>query len=649
MKDYTELPSDHYSNLNAVHRPFFRKLRVFANDPSLANSLETASINEVTLKVIWEVDRLSGKSILQPGPIGEYLEVIDYDPASRAFYAPVDLNNPYLLAQDGLQPSEENPQFHQQMVYAVAMTTIDFFEQALGRVILWSPRVVKDENGRFLREDYVQRLRIYPHALREANAYYSINKKAILFGYFKSATQLAAGASNFVFTCLSQDIIVHELTHALLDGIHPRYRETTNPDVHAFHEAFADIIALFQHFSNAAVLEDTIRKTRGNLSSQNLLGKLAQEFGEAIGHRGALRDAIGYTDAEGQWHESQPDPTKLAGTIQPHARGSILVAAVFRSFLLIYRSRIQDLLRIASQGSGKLAPGELHPDLVKRLSAEAAKVARHILIACIRALDYCPPVDISFGDYLRAIITGDIDMEKEDRYHYRIAFVQSFKSWGIQPGGIRNFSVESLSHRNHLEDNIEVDDYILDNNWNLYADRREAYKCISKNGANLHKWLTKGRGQAFLKVFGLTMEASAAPTVRRKGKYPSIEVHSVRPALRRGPRNNLVTDIVAEITQARKGFFDPLEQRRIDAGSIADAQAAKADFIFRRGCTLIIDMITQKIRYVIKTEGDVNDDHALDKVRRYLLGDAVKGANAFHATNPFEESHDEYFARIHRH
>ena len=61
---------------------------------------------------------------LKPGPIGEYLEVVDIDPASNKIYDPVDLNDPKLLAQDGWPPSEGNPQFHQQMVYAVAMTTI---------------------------------------------------------------------------------------------------------------------------------------------------------------------------------------------------------------------------------------------------------------------------------------------------------------------------------------------------------------------------------------------------------------------------------------------------------------------------------------------------------------------------------------------
>src|SRR5262249_2643565 len=97
---------------------------------------------------------------------------------------------------------------------------------------------------------YVQRLRIYPHALRAKNAYYSPEHKALLLGYFKSDIPVEGLLQgSVVFTAVSHDVVAHETTHALLDGVHRRFREATNPDVLAFHEAFADIVALFQHFT----------------------------------------------------------------------------------------------------------------------------------------------------------------------------------------------------------------------------------------------------------------------------------------------------------------------------------------------------------------------------------------------------------------
>src|SRR5262249_15528307 len=159
----------------------------------------------------------------------------------------------------------------QQMVYAVAMMTIHNFERALGRPALWASRHVE---GSTRSDEFVRRLRIYPHALREANAYYSPEKRALLFGYFPASSDrpgryLPAG---IVFTCLSHDIIAHETTHALLDGMHRRFIEANHADALGFHEAFADIVALFQHFSFPDVLRHQIARTRGDLASQNLLG-----------------------------------------------------------------------------------------------------------------------------------------------------------------------------------------------------------------------------------------------------------------------------------------------------------------------------------------------------------------------------------------
>src|SRR5207253_1139759 len=152
----------------------------------------------------------------------------------------------------------------------------------------------------------------YPHAIREANSFYSPEKKALLLGYF-SASKINPGDNlpgQTIFCALSHDIVAHETTHALLDGLHRRFREPTNADVLAFHEAFADIIALFQHFTVPEALRNQIARTRGDLSQQNLLGELAQQFGEGTGRYGALRSAIGTVDrTTGKWEPTQPKVT----------------------------------------------------------------------------------------------------------------------------------------------------------------------------------------------------------------------------------------------------------------------------------------------------------------------------------------------------
>ena len=200
--------------MTPICTPPVRRLRGYAFDPSLSTTLDTAGINQTTFPVRWET--------LARGPVGEYVEVIDHDPVSGRFYEPVDLEHPHMLAQDGLPPTESSPQAHQQMVYAVAMTTIRNFEKALGRKALWSPRRTPPPavpGAPWKDDEFVQRLRIYPHGLRGANAYYSPEQKALLFGYFKAdETDGTHAPGSTVFTCLSHDIIAHETTHALLTG-----------------------------------------------------------------------------------------------------------------------------------------------------------------------------------------------------------------------------------------------------------------------------------------------------------------------------------------------------------------------------------------------------------------------------------------------
>src|SRR5271166_1402453 len=294
--------------------PPFRRIRVYAIDPSYSTQFMTAKISQAVLNVAWEKD-------LKPGPVGEYLEVADKDPSGRK-YEPADLSNARLAAQDGFAPSEGNPGFHQQMVYAVAMNTIAHFEAALGRRVLWRAR--PDPANSAIENQFTPRLLIAPHAMHEANSFYAPDQVALLFGYFEAGSaspkELIPGST--VFTCLSHDIVAHETTHAVVDGMYSRFREATNPDVLAFHEAFADIVALFQHFTMTEVLEAQIGGTRGNLEGESMLGSLAVQFGLATGARGALRSAIG-TMKSGKWTRLQPDSTAYDKVSEPHAVGSI--------------------------------------------------------------------------------------------------------------------------------------------------------------------------------------------------------------------------------------------------------------------------------------------------------------------------------------
>lgn len=617
-----------------IKKPPFRKLRGYAFDPSLSLNLDTAVINNITYKVRWEdKNDPDPEKRLKPGPIGEYLEIVDYDPTVDRFYAPVDLDHPYILAQDGLNPSGSNPQFHQQMVYAVAMTTIKNFEAGLGRPVLWSSRqVIMEEqvNGNPPKKKrtsvYVPTLRIYPHAMREANAYYSPQKKALLFGYFSAqpADITLQMPDALTFTCLSHDIIAHETTHAILDGLHQSYTESSNPDVLAFHEAFADIVALFQHFTFSDVLKNQIAATRGDLASQNLLGKLAQEFGIAIGNYGSLRDAIGSFDKETKtWKPKEPNGDEYRKFTEPHQRGSILVSAIFEAFLSIYKNRIGDLLRIASNGSGILPQGELSPDLVNRMAGEAGKTAQHVLNMCIRALDYCPPVDITFGDYLRGIITADTDLVEDDNRDYRLAFIDAFRKRGIYPSGIKHLSIESLAYPVPDTSRIQEQINIVVNFLREYRSeilnekrRRKIFEINRKYVAGqydddkpiiygLHRRLLQkfDNSYDFEKLTGLLFSKGAGSlgisTSKAYGNevdnWPSVSIQSLHLASRVGPDGNQVNQII--VTMIQRAYLsistnDNNEQVTVPGKTNGGVRVLG-------GCTLIFDLDSLQLRHAI--------------------------------------------------
>jgi hypothetical protein len=581
--------------------PPYRPLKVYAFDPTRGRTMGNYMIIDTPYER------------LQRGPVGRYLEVIDYDANNKCYYQSVDLDDPWVMLGNGLDPSESNPQFHQQMVYAVASETITRFESALGRPIKWNfggaaKKAVRKQQKE-QEDDYSRKLRILPHAVQDANAYYDDDLGALVFGYFP-ASEIDSGHNlpgQTIFTCLSHDIVVHETAHALVDSQRDYFMEPTGPDALAFHEAFADIVALFQHFMFKEPLQEMIRRTRGQIFQEvispenrpsddgplfqaqatvdNPLVGLAHQFGEAMGTRKALRSALG----------TRPGSNDLKKYFEPHRRGSILVAAIFDAFFSVYLRRTADLKRIAQASEINGSSNDLHPDLVNRLAEIATKTSTHFLNICIRSLDYCPPVDILFGDFLRAMITADHDLFANDKYGYRAALIDAFRSRGIAPEKVISYSEESLLWY-HPEvtgpealprcEGLQFDVFNIE-------DKKSRRAQNEKNSHILKEFAIKNA-----KNLGLSTDPDL-----------EIKLGSFHEMHRMTDDGKLIFDMVAELTQDREVPLDP-------------SDPASPTFTFRGGTTLIVNQ-NGWVRYAIKMSiHDKKDDDKnvrLKRQRDYLI------------------------------
>ncbi len=414
--------------------PTVRPLRVLPFDP-MTDRAGRSVVANVTFEQLSE------------GPSGRLIEVVDYDATHDQLYEPVDLDNRGVLVAGGLPADESDPRFHQQMVYAVGMRVLEEFERALGRPFRW-------------RGD--RRLRIYPHAFEERNAYFDPSLGdggALVFGYF-SADEDDPGANipgQIVYTCLAHSIVAHETTHAVIHRIRPDFMAPTNPDTRAFHEGLSDIVAYLLPFTYHDVVVSEVARVRSDLVSGTPLLNLAEQFGFARGSGKALRSAA-----------EKGEPTDYEQARGPHARGQVLAAAVMAGFLKAYARASGAMIRLATAGRGLPDRGELHPDLVNEVAKAATKSASRILTVCIRALDYLPPVDVTMSDYLRAMVTADTDLYPADTIGLRAGLIECFRERGIYPTGVaslaeRSIRLEQVDDRSLRNDPLPVHpDFVLD-------------------------------------------------------------------------------------------------------------------------------------------------------------------------------------------
>jgi hypothetical protein len=80
----------------------------------------------------------------------------------------------------------------------------------------------------------------------------------------------------------------------------------------------------------------------------------------------------------------------------------------------------------------------------------------------------------------------------------------------------------------------------------------------------------------------------------------------------------------------------------------------RGDFVYRAGCTALLDLRSGEVRYVIRTHGTIANDDELARVRNYLTGQSGAIGNAFDSSLPVSLRHrggkgrDEPFALLHQ-
>ena len=101
------------------------------------------------------------------------------------------------------------------------------------------------------------------------------------------------------------------------------------------------------------------------------------------------------------------------------------MAGVMRAFLSAWVDRIKGL------GDPRNANGLVG---LERVAEEGADIADVLLTMAIRGIDYTPPIHITFGDFLSAMLTADTEVRADDcRYNLRTHLLTEMAAYGIEP------------------------------------------------------------------------------------------------------------------------------------------------------------------------------------------------------------------------
>lgn len=345
---------------------------VYFQDPALRTLRRNFDFDE-TFDVPWEPG-------IGDGPTSARFAVVDYDASAETLAPPAewDAKNNVFTDSKGVPLDKANvasPRYRQVNVWATLQNALDFYENGFGL----GRRIPFGFEG--------NRLIVVPNAGYGENAYYDRHSKSLQFYYFDSGKKR-------VYTCLSADIINHEFGHAVLDGLRPMLADSITAETAAFHEFLGDLSAILIAFRNNKLRKWLAAETRGDLSVDNALSNLAEEFGQAVENQPYLRSAL-----------NKVRYSAIRNDQRQHYMSQVLTGAMF--------------------------------DIVQKLSGQYMKrgrtlgeafwhTIRRMQCMAIQPLDLLPPVDVTFEDYALAVLRNEEIVNPTDPDGYRQMMIDVF-------------------------------------------------------------------------------------------------------------------------------------------------------------------------------------------------------------------------------
>jgi hypothetical protein len=240
--------------------------------------------------------------------------------------------------------------------------------------------------------------------------------------------------------------------------------------------------------------------------------------------------------------------------------------------------------------------------LAESLCNLASETAWLFFRLCVRALDFCPPVDVTFGDFLRALITVASDFKPNGSGNVRTALMQSFRRRGIYPESADFFSEEAVAWRPVTRGSVPPVGGMLVHLPGAKKKQKLGLVFGSPNGLTSHE----------KDINGAVLRAYAHRYRKELGLDPSlpVSVPSFHPVFRTLDNGRLQVEMIVEVIQTRTAKFDH---------DVADA----GSFPLRGGVTMVIE--APVIEGTRRANGALGPDVARMPEVRLLIGKPIHG------------------------